>query len=419
MLVKAPAQLRDLLAVSPVTNLEDAQSYVLGPPTQSFRDNLRNDTKYITSWLNAGWTNDVMTIGNLLYLALITERVPIIPRFIPSHIGPDALDIPFGHVFDVPRLSKTLGIPILEWDQVKDVQSTVVDELGCWAVWPVVSEEDAPPRGSPVVQNLKLDLSHTRVPAWVKLTQPGIPDKHASLWSLARLSFPEARAEALTQPPIPSPQNQVSLPPDDHLLCYDYLYYTAVASAWEWNWDYSPAWRFVGRHMHWNATLVKLAEEHARRAMKVPDNEPTPAYISIHIRHGDFRTYCNSIPEDQCFTPIPAIARRVAEVQQDLLDRKGIHVTQVIMTSDERDPNWWAEIAKLGWTWVDYAAERTVERYGKWYPLLIDAIIQSRGAGFVGTEYSTMTTVALRRVQDWSDGPVRVTRWGWPGADDH
>lgn len=30
--------------------------YVLGPPTQSFRDNLRNDTKYITSWLSAGWS---------------------------------------------------------------------------------------------------------------------------------------------------------------------------------------------------------------------------------------------------------------------------------------------------------------------------------------------------------------------------
>ena len=94
-------------------------------------------------------------------------------------------------------------------------------------------------------------------------------------------------------------------------------------------------------------------------------------YISIHVRHGDFRSYCNSIPEDQCFASISVIARRVEEVQQELLDRKGIHVTRVIMTSDERDPNWWAEIAKLGWTWVDYAAERTVEKHGKWYVICI------------------------------------------------
>ncbi|KAG6334539.1 hypothetical protein ID866_4555 [Astraeus odoratus] len=419
-LIIAPSQAGDLLTVVPATEVESEKSYVLGPPTQSFRDNLRNETKYITSWINAGWTNDVMTIGNLLYLAMITERVPIIPKFVPSHIGPEAPPIPFSDVFDVSRLSQALRIPILEWDQVKDSNSSTLDELGCWAVWPVTAEEDGvPPRDSPNVHSLILDISYTRAPAWVKLTPPGSNDKHASLWSLARLSFSEAREQAMSQPPEPSPQHQLSLPPDDHLLCYDYLYYTAVASAFEWSWDYSPVWRFVGRHMYWNTTLEKLAEEHARRAMNVQDNEPTPPYISIHVRHGDFRVYCNDLPEDQCWAPISAIARRVAEVQQELLERKGINVTNVIMTSDERDPNWWAQVRERGWTWVDYAAERTVEKYGRWYPLLLDAVLQSGGAGFVGTEYSTMTTVALRRVQDWNDGAVRMTKWGWPGADDH
>ncbi|KAI6047922.1 hypothetical protein EDC04DRAFT_36455 [Pisolithus marmoratus] len=413
-LVTTPAQLQALLPIPPVTEVEDAQSFVLGPPTQSFRDNLRNDTKYITSWLNAGWTNDVMTIGNLLYLALITERVPILTSFVPSHIGPEAPPIPFGHVFDVPRLSKALRIPVLEWDQVKDVNSSTLDELGCWAVWPVVAE-GASPRDSDLISLLSLDLSYTRAPDWVKLTPPGIDDKHVSLWSLARLAYPEARQSAMSQPPDPSPQHQ----------------------AWEWNWDYSPVWRFVGQHMHWNATLENLAEEHARRAMNVSDNEPTPPcesctvlvvspslrtvdqFISIHMRHGDFRIYCNEYTEDQCFVPLPAIARRVAEIQQELLDRKGINVTHVIMTSDERDPNWWAEVRNYGWTWVDYAAERTVEKHGRWYPVLLDAILQSRGVGFIGTEYSTMSLLAFRRVQDWHDGAVRMAKWGWPGADDH
>lgn len=53
------------------------------------------------------------------------------------------------------------------------------------------------------------------------------------------------------------------------------------------------------------------------------------------------------------------------------------------------------------------------------YPVLIDAVIQSRGAGFIGTYGSTMSTVAERRVQSWQDGAVRVIQWGWPGADDH
>lgn len=30
--------------------------FVLGPPTESFRDNLRDDVQYITSWISAGWS---------------------------------------------------------------------------------------------------------------------------------------------------------------------------------------------------------------------------------------------------------------------------------------------------------------------------------------------------------------------------
>jgi hypothetical protein len=41
------------------TSLVPEEQYVLGPPTDRFRNNLRNDTKYITSWVSAGWTNDV------------------------------------------------------------------------------------------------------------------------------------------------------------------------------------------------------------------------------------------------------------------------------------------------------------------------------------------------------------------------
>lgn len=120
------------------------------------------------------------------------------------------------------------------------------------------------------------DVSWTRTPDWVKLTPPGVTDSHASFWSLATLGFPEARANNLQSTNYPSPQHQVSLPPDDQLLCFDYLYYMGAQNAWEWESDYGPAWRFVGQHMRWNASLESLANEHARRAMNVPVNEPTP-----------------------------------------------------------------------------------------------------------------------------------------------
>jgi hypothetical protein len=52
-------------------------------------------------------------------------------------------------------------------------------------------------------------------------------DQHSTFWSLASLAFSEARNANLV-PPLPSPQHRVSLPPDEQLLCFDFLYYVAA-----------------------------------------------------------------------------------------------------------------------------------------------------------------------------------------------
>jgi hypothetical protein len=69
-----------------------------------------------------------------LYLALITDRVPILGPFVPSHIG-SAPTLYFSDVFDLPRLRKSLGKPVLEWREVKDPNSEVFDNIGCWNIW--------------------------------------------------------------------------------------------------------------------------------------------------------------------------------------------------------------------------------------------------------------------------------------------
>ncbi|KDN51560.1 hypothetical protein RSAG8_00105, partial [Rhizoctonia solani AG-8 WAC10335] len=91
----------------------------------------------------------------------------------------------------------------------------------------------------------------------------------------------------------------------------------------------------------------------------------------------------------------------------------------VLVTSDERNPEWWKEIAELGpeWGWVDHGAEGTVEKYGKWYPVVLDAVFQSLGAGFVGTDRSTLSLLSQRRVEAWNNGIGAVVRWGSPNAD--
>lgn len=53
------------------------------------------------------------------------------------------------------------------------------------------------------------------------------------------------------------------------------------------------------------------------------------------------------------------------------------------------------------------------------YPLLIDAVMQSMGHGFVGTTQSTMSIIAARRVEAWQHGATRLFLFGRKGADDH
>jgi len=41
-------------------------------------------------------------------------------------------------------------------------------------------------------------------------------------------------------------------------------------------------------------------------------------------------------------------------------------VGHVLMTSDEMDPAWWAEVKRLGWSYIDYSDGRVMEEHGPW-----------------------------------------------------
>ena len=59
-------------------------------------------------------------------------------------------------------------------------------------------------------------------------------------------------------------------------------------------------------------------------------------------------------------------AIRVAEVQQELRERKEINVTHVFMTSDEQDEKWWDTVRESGWLRIDHEKENTMAVYGEW-----------------------------------------------------
>ncbi|GBE78647.1 hypothetical protein SCP_0115360 [Sparassis crispa] len=398
-------------------------NYLNGPPTIHFRDNLKKNKEYLTSFMGAGFTNDVMTIGNIIYLAMITSRVPILPP-LTSHIEGGAPPLPFSDIFDLGYLMRATQTPILEWHQVKELDNYTVfgetDEIGCWNLWEVVSASTEP-RGSRTTTVLNLDISYTRAPSWMKMSDQDW-NSYASFWDLAKLAFPQTRSGTLSNPGAhptrPSERNNVVLPPDEQLLCYDYLYYACASEASEYDWDFSPAWRFVAKHFRWTSRMENLAHEYVRRAMSLPEAVPIPPYISLHARHGDFGGMCGGSALEDCYTPLSAFARRVDEVQEELRAKHGIDVTHVIMTSDEKAEEWWSEVAERGWYRVDHGRENTMARLGTWYPVIVDAVIQSQGIGFVGTEFSTFSSFGRRRVEDWNNGVTRTVKWGWIGADE-
>ncbi|KAM6504173.1 hypothetical protein JOM56_001116 [Amanita muscaria] len=79
--------------------------------------------------------------------------------------------------------------------------------------------------------------------------------------------------------------------------------------------------KLMGQHMHWTHELETPGSQYLRRTLNPErSEEPTPPYISIHVRHGDFDFLCRDFdrPIDECFSSLDVIEHRVEEVQLEL-----------------------------------------------------------------------------------------------------
>ncbi|KAF7290992.1 hypothetical protein HMN09_01278100 [Mycena chlorophos] len=66
--------------------------------------------------------------------------------------------------------------------------------------------------------------------------------------------------------------------------------------------------------------------------------------------------------------------------------------------------------------WPDHT--NTKDEYGPFYPFLIDGAIQAMSHAIVGTDRSTVSGIAAKRIESWQGGLAYFVRWGRPGADD-
>ncbi|KAF5321847.1 hypothetical protein D9619_001469 [Psilocybe cf. subviscida] len=387
-------------------------------PTR-FRESLSNDSSYITTWSGAGFTNQLMNYANMIYLGKLTDRIPIVPPFAPTaHVAQDSGIIPFGDIFDLEYLQKELKMKVLDWKSIKRLQPRdtpspynpeQIEQLGCWTTTRA-SHTDAV-RSTNLVGHLGLDVSYTRVPPETRFPSSSPDELHVMFPQLAALIYPRDplfRTEKMTVM-APSPTGH-RLTPDTQLACFDSLYYvTSGVREFEWQRSWSPAWREVGRHLTFTREMQALARSYMTRAFGLPaGTEHIPPFIALHIRHGDFSGQCSKSGDDaKCFPPLSVYARHVDDIKSELAARLDMNISIVIVMSDDETPEFWDDVQAQGWLLINHTAEATVERFGNWYPPLIDAIVHSYAIGFVGTKGSTFSLVGERRVHDWNGGATR------------
>jgi hypothetical protein len=96
-----------------------------------------------------------MSTVNMIYLGILSGRVPIIPPHHPLHVGSTAGIFPFGEIFDLPRLIKEIGHPMIEWRDLKT--GIALDYIGCWSQWAAsAGNESKLPRTSASIYHLHL-----------------------------------------------------------------------------------------------------------------------------------------------------------------------------------------------------------------------------------------------------------------------
>ncbi|KAL0574626.1 hypothetical protein V5O48_007322 [Marasmius crinis-equi] len=448
-----------------------ASNFVEGPPADSLRSNLKNNVNYLTSWANAGFTNEFMGIANMMYLAMLTERVPIIPPFAPrDHISREGGFVAFGDIFDLDHYREAVRQGLVEWRDIKKPSEPYLpalnaitnqhdepavrsparsqrtsenppnqaDRIGCWSI--KSSQSTEPAFATSLLRQLNLDVSYTKVPLAIRTNRDDPGDNHVDFWKMAGLLFPpplnsaastewidyfsyhwqkDMRQRAVTEELgwtgiYPSRKGH-RMVPDDHLACLDMAYYmTTGVREFEWTDAWSPAWRFVGRHLRFREGVLEVANGYLRRAFGIKNeiSLEIPPFISVHMRRGDFAQVCKDTGKKECYPKIANYVRMVEEVKEELRAQKGLVIERILVASNEAAENteFWDQIKKLGWTWVNHGegGEQTLYKYGEWYAPILDVAIQSMSIGFVGSRGSTFSLVSARRVEEWNDGIFRM-----------
>ncbi|GAA5903775.1 hypothetical protein JCM6882_003415 [Rhodosporidiobolus microsporus] len=393
-------------------------------PATSYWDALRPDLRYLTADSWSGLTGQYLSALSLLYLGHLTQRVTILPSWRDwDHYG-DSM-ITMGLLFDMERFRQDTGALFVDWDEVKPLdrqhKKTQKDEIGCYM-------------GNNAFEGGRsFDEHHLDESIW-RVGRTGGWFEHA-IESFVLWDYDEG--ERLKRTKTFAEENERKMPKNlqgSQLLCYSNVWDLkhAGAHATGIGWDHGflgqqkqdgdskemlplagrashPEWWALGQYMDFKPEIWNIAISVVKRTLKL--NYVPRHLITIHLRRGDFKTWCSS--GSNCTPALDAYNEKLAPLLA--ISPPG---TRVLVTTDEQnDRDFLRRIDARGWYRVDHRKLGTFglleSRYGdaaRWADAVVDQAILSLGSHFVGTAGSQVSLVTELRVAAWNGGETRLVQ---------
>ncbi|GAA5911196.1 hypothetical protein JCM6882_006603 [Rhodosporidiobolus microsporus] len=418
-------------------------------PQPLLTDQLKPGVRYITTLSYGGHANQFIGIHNLLYLGKLLNRVVVIPTLTPLHFQEYPVD--FSRFYDLDRFYHETRIPAIELSSMKWWNFTAPppqEALSCWSVLEQTAGGRNINDGSMAVHNI--DVKYFPLPPL-----PLAGDEYLWFegfhqfdydWYARQEWLKKVRKELLPQKPPPEdgstlvPVNKHQNlkdgfdpgrtdPPRDDLFCLDNTFFLSsrmFPPAYPPNVVLEPlrsyeghGWIDAGQYIRFSDELEQLADVYLMDLFETSSIRDIPLFITVHIRRGDFSAARGLTSMDK-FTDAVQRVRDKLDWRMDnpngwtgagkgrekyVNGFRGKHYA-VVATTDEKPDSDFVKTLKheYGWKFIDHDSMNTKEELGNWYPTMIDAVVLARGAGFVGTEWSTFSYLAGLRVKYWNGG---------------
>ena len=119
-------------------------------------------------------------------------------------------------------------------------------------------------------------MSYTRVPTSTRHNPNNVHDDFVVFSKLVPYIFSHSPLRGHFDFISPSPLGH-HLPPDEQLSCFDHLFFiTSSDKLLEWEAPWSPAWNFIGTHVHFTNELVDIAKGYLLRAFNLSEGDMVP-----------------------------------------------------------------------------------------------------------------------------------------------